>query len=247
MKSPTLYKAVAATVFVLFSLSCALFDNTVLQSGGTPGAASSGDDAAGELEALTDPRVEGALALRSVHMELQSAFPGADAVRTVISIDAAGNQHIVQATPVPDGSNITPESPDWNMFEIFIVGGNAYTRMGKTGSAESIPDEKDALSDILYSPTGPGMWLILLPEDNFIPAGTESVGGFEAEKFTVNGSLDAGAITGEFWVDKETGALVGANLSLAEAILRTAESGAGGWVTIIFTVEKAEVPAITVP
>jgi hypothetical protein len=256
MRLPTLFKAAALATASVIAFGCSIFGTSVPQAGGTPGAASSSPEAASPsagagteevLEDLTDPRVEGTLSLRSVQMELQTAIPGETPNHILISIDAAGNQRIEMTTSVPEEAAVTPESPDWNVMEIFIVDGAAYTRMGKTGSAESNPDENDALSQILYNPTGPGMWLIMLPEDNFTSAGKESKGGFDAVKYTVDGSLEGDAITGEFWVDEQTGALIDANLSLAENLLNPTDSGTGGTVTIDFSVEKADVPVITVP
>lgn len=240
--------AIAAAILAL-SLSCTFLDNILPQAGGQTAADSEylDGDTPIALEDLADPRVEGSLVLRSVEMTVQTAFPGGNPERIFISVDASGNQRIEMTTPVPEDSTITPESPDWNVYEIFMVGGAAYTRMGRTGSADPAPVENEALRKILYAPTGPGMWLILLPEDSFSPAGQETKGGFQAERYAVSGSLDDALIQGEFWVDTETGALVGASLSLAEGLFRPVESGTGGWVTIDFSVEKADVPYITVP
>ncbi len=234
---------------VFLSLSCGFFEDIFPQTDRAPAvdSGSSGENNTGAMDELTDPRVKAALALRSVRMTLEAAFPGGEADRIQIFIDAEGNQRIEMSTPLPEESGMTPESPEWNVLEIFVVDGSAYTRMGKAGIAESTPEENTVLSEILYDPKGPGMWLILLPEESFTAAGKEAKGGFDAARYSVNGSLTAGAITGVFWVDEPTGALVGANLSLAEAILRPVESGSGGVVTIDFSVEKADVPAITVP
>jgi hypothetical protein len=256
MRLPTLSKAALAAVVVMFSLSCMLLENAVPQAGETPSVASpssgvvlpaSSEAVPAEMEEVTDPRVEGTLALRSVQMELQTAFPGEDVNRTLISVDAAGNVRIESLLPVFKDSVLTPESPDWNVFEIYIVDGKGYTRSGRTGSAEADPDQNDVLSEILYSPTGPGMWLILLPEESFTSAGKESKGGFDTEKFNVKGSLELGEIRGEFWIDEPTGALVGANLSLDEGIFHPFEESTGEVVTITFSVEKTDVPTITVP
>jgi len=249
MRLPTLSKAVAVTAVVLLSLSCNFLEKTVPQAGGTPGAVlpSSTEGISGGMAEPTDPRVEGTLALRSVQMELRTVFPGEDGNRNLIFIDAAGNQRIETALPMSKDPTMTPEPPGWNVYEIFIVNGEAYTRTGKSGSAKPDPEQNDAISEILYNPAGPGMWLILLPEESFTSAGKESKGGFTAVKYTVEGSLDTGEIKGEFWVDEQTGALVRANLSLAESIFDPMDDSAGGWVTIDFKVEKADVPPISVP
>jgi hypothetical protein len=256
MRLPTLAKAAGLSMASVIVLGCGFFGTTVPQAGEAPGAVlpspetaspSAGEGAGEVLEDLTDPRVEATLALRSVNMVLEADFPGGVPIRILVSIDAAGNQRIETTTPVPEESTLTPESPEWNVFEIFIVDGEAFARMGKAGSAEPDPEENNALSEILYNPMGPGMWLILLPEESFTRAGKESKGGFDAVKYTMDGSLDGDPVTGEFWLDEPTGALIGADLSLAENILSPVESGTGGTVTIDFSVEKADVPAIAVP
>jgi hypothetical protein len=256
MALPNLRRAGALTAVAATALACGFFGTATPQSGGLPGVvspspevvpSSTGNGASDVMEELTDSRVEGTLALRSVQMELQTVFPGEAPNRILVSVDASGNQRIEMTTPVSEESALTPEPPDWNVNEIFVVDGKAYTRMGKTGSAEPDPEQNDALSEILYNPSGPGMWLILLPEESFTSAGKETKGGFDATKFTVDSSLEGDAIKGEFWVDEQTGALVGANLSLAESIFDSTVEGTGGWVTIDFTVEKEDVPAIAVP
>lgn len=257
MRIPIWPKAIAVTALFLLSLSCGLLGNTVSPNNTTPGTASdstndmtsptSQERASDAMEELTDPRVEKTLGLRSVQMALQTVLPGETPKRILVSIDAAGNQRIEMATPMLEGAALTPEPPDWNTLEIFVVDGEAYMRMGKTGSAKAEPQQNNALSDLLYNPSGPGMWLILLPEESFTDAGKELKGGFDTIKYTVDGSLEGDAITGEFWIDEQTGALIGANLSLAESIFDPMVEGTGGLVTIEFSVEKADVPAITVP
>lgn len=247
MRLSTLSKVVAIPAVMLFMLGCSILGTAVPQAGETPSVPLPSDGTTEELTELSDPRVEATLGLRSVQMELQAVIPGEDAVHTLISVDAEGNARIESALPTFEDSMVTQESPDWNVIEIFIVAGQAYVRTGKSGSAESDLEQNDALSETLYSPTSPGLWLIMLPEESFTPGGVESKGGFDALKYTVEGMLEMGAIQGEFWVDEPTGALVGANLTLAESIFRPMDESADGVVTIIFTVEKAVIPAITVP
>jgi hypothetical protein len=256
MHLPTLFKACAVTAVVVIMLGCSFLENAVPQAGESPAATSlvpatpspsPNEGPSDEMEEVTDPRVEGTLALRSVQMELQADIPGADANRTLIFVDAVGNVRMETALPIYEDSMVTPDSPDWNVFEIFIVDGLGYVRSGKTGNAEANLLQNTALSDILYFPTGPGMWLILLPEESFTSAGKESKGGFDAVKYTVDGLLELGQILGEFWVDESTGALVGANLSLAKSFFYPFEESTGEVVTITFLVEKADVAPITVP
>lgn len=243
----TLSKAIAVPAVILFMMGCIFFGTDIPQAGETPGVPLPSESSTEEVAELADPRVEATLGLRSVQMELQAVIPGEDAVHTLISIDAEGNALIESELPTFEDSMVTEESPDWNVFEIFVVEGQAYVRTGKSGSAEPDPELNDALSETLYSPTSPGLWLIMLPEESFTPGEMESIGGFDALKYTVEGMLEMGAIQGEFWVDEAMGALVGANLTLAEHIFRPMDDSADGMVTITFTVEKTDIPTITVP
>jgi hypothetical protein len=199
------------------------------------------------MQDLTDPRAEAALALRSVEVQFEASYPGQDPDRTHVSVDADGNQWIRLTTPLPDGSTVGSENPEWNTAEIFVLDGEAYSRMGMTGPAAPAPDENDAFIQLMYGPNAPVLWLMLVPEDAITETIPESRGGFDTTRYTVEGSLDAGDVWGEFWVDSATGALVGANLSVSESLLHSVESGTPGEVLIYFSVERAEIPAILIP
>jgi hypothetical protein len=249
-------RTIRLVVIGLVSTSCLFLSNPSPQSGGTfaagstplPGTTPGKSIAAGtDFPEFTDPRVEGTLGLRSVQMELTTTIPGQDPVRIRIFVDASGNARIEMNLQTFEDQEITPESADWNMVEIFIVDKKAYTRMGKSGSAEAHPDEDNALKDILYAPTGPGMWLILLPKESLTSQGKESKGGFETVRYKLAGSLDSSEILGQCWIDEPTGALVGADLSIPEPFFISTDETASGTVTIVFSVTKADVPLITVP
>lgn len=256
MRSPLSKSVPAVSAVAALAMSCSLFSSAGQTPGESPVAPLSspetpilaeGDVSPDELEGLTDPRVEATLSLRSVKMVLEVSFPGEATDRSLAFIDASGNQRIEITTPIPEGVELTPTSEDWNVAEIFIVDGQAYSRMGMTGSAEMRPDEADALSQMIYNPTGPGLWLILAPPEAFTSTIEDTKRGFEAVRYTLDTSLEGGDVWGEIWIDKETGALIEATLSISEALLRSVESGTGGEVLIYFSVEKAEVPPIEVP
>ncbi len=239
MRHPTLSKIAMGIAATGLLLSCSILESSAFQGSDT--------SIPGKLEAvqtLEDPRVEEVYALRSVQMLLETAFSGKTPNRTVISIDAEGNQKIELTVPRADGS-VDPSGA--NVLEIFVIGGTAYSRMGKEGSAEADPSQDNALHGILYGPTGPGMWLMLLPRDALQSTGTENKGGFETQRYSVDGSIEEGTVQGEIWVDKQTGALIGADLSISESLISADGSGASGTVSIVLTVEKADVPAITLP
>ena len=194
------------------------------------------------VRTLEDPRVEEIISLRSVRMQLETTFPGKAPNRTLIFIDAEGNQKIELTVPRADEA---ADAAEENILEIFVIGGTAYSRMGRDGPAAADPSQENALHGILYGPYGPGMWLMLLPKDALTSAGTETKGGFETERYSIRGSVEEGTVQGEIWLDKQTGSLIGADLSVSESLFSAEGSGAGGTVSIILTVEKAEIPEIT--
>jgi hypothetical protein len=242
MSHSTLLKLARIGTFSLLILSCSFFENASSQVSTATGAANPDSPQTRE-----DPRVQGTLALRSVQMVLETTFPGGTPKRILISIDADGNQKIELAIPLPEGSSDTSDFPEGNILEIFVIDGAAFSRMGKEGQAETSPEQIDALHRILYNPTGPGMWMMLLPKDAFSSTGIETKGGFEMQRYSIKASIEEGTVQGEIWVDKQTEALIGANLSVSESLFHAEGSGTSGSVSIILTVEKAEIAAITLP
>jgi hypothetical protein len=242
MSHPKFLKLAGIGTFAVLFLSCSLLENASSQASTATGALNPGS-----AQTAEDPRVQGTLGLRSVQMVLETTFPGETPQRILISIDADGNQRIEMALPLPEGSSDISDSPDANILEIFVIGGAASSRIGKEGKAESSPEQNDALHRILYNPTGPGLWVILLPKDSFTSAGTDEKGGFQARRYSVDGSIEEGRIRGDIWQDEQTDALVGANLSVSESLFYPPDTGRNGTATIQLNVEKAVVPAITLP
>ena len=150
------------------------------------------------------------------------------------------------ALPEPEGSD-AGDSPDANILEIFVIDGESYTRMGKEGQAGSSPEQIDALARILYYPTGPGLWLRILPKDSLHAAGDETKGGFQTSRFLVEGSLEEGTIRGTIWPEEESDALIGAEFAVSASLFSPPDTGRTGTVTIALNIEKADVPVITLP
>lgn len=256
MRPPLSRSVPALMVAAALAMSCSFFSGAASQTDEGPAAPEpaietpalpEGEISSDEMEGLTDPRVEAALSLRSVQMVLEVSFPGEATDRSLVFVDASGNQRIEMTTPIPEDAELPPTSEDWNVAEIFVVDGQAYSRMGKIGSVELHPEEADALSQMIYNPTGPGLWLLLAPGEAFTSTIEESQGGFDCIRYALDTSLEGGDVWGEIWVDQETGALIEANLSISEGLLRPVESGTEAEVLIYFSVEKAEVPPIEIP
>jgi hypothetical protein len=232
-------------------LSCSPQANPSAGPSGTAADQTAADQTAADqtpgAQAPEDPRVERALALRSVQMELTTTFPGKEPTRALAAVDAEGNERIEMNLPVPEGSSGAAASPDANVLEIYVIDGAAYSRVGKEGPAESSPEQLDSLHGMLYNPAGPGFWLELLSEGSVQAAGNETTGGFQAVRYTVNGSLEEGTIRGTIWLEEKTDTLIGADLAVSESLFYPPDSGRTGTVAIRLTVEKADVPAVALP
>lgn len=161
----------------------------------------------------------------------------------------AGNKHLSITVPLNAAftADQPPDAPLPGDFELFIVDGNAYTRIGGEGEAVQDNSYLTMLAETLNGPEGPGLWLNILPEEDYTPAGTETRGGFTTTKYTVEGNLEKGAVNGTIWVDNKSGALVGAELTVSEGLFFPPGSNGSGGVRITLTVQQATVPAITLP
>jgi hypothetical protein len=132
-------------------------------------------------------------------------------------------------------------------FELFVVDGKAYTRIGMQTPATPDDAYLNLLANTLSGPDGPGLWLNLLPDESFMPQGPESYGGFTAAKFLVDGQATDWRLTGTIWVDEGSSALVGATLSIPGGLFYPPESGLAGEVSISLRVEPASIPPISIP
>jgi hypothetical protein len=101
------------------------------------------------------------------------------------------------------------------------------------------------LSNQLHGPDGPGLWLDLLPAGSLQPAGGESVGGFAADKYTVNGMVHGQKITGSLWYYAH--ALVQVELHIPAGLLDPTKPAAQGELKITLETQKADVPPVTLP
>jgi hypothetical protein len=260
MRRERVFAMAAILALAALVLACGSSANPSAGPSGTAGAEQTAGQTAAEQTAgqtaaeqtagpptVEDPRVERALALRSVQMELTTTFPGEEPTRVLASVDAAGNQLIETRLPLAGGSTVSTDSPDANVLEIYVIDGAAYSRVGKEGPAESSPEQADALHRMLYNPAGPGLWLELLSEGSLQAAGSETTGGFAAAKYTVDGPLEEGTIRGTIWLEEGTETLVGADLAVSESLFYPPGSGRTGTVDIRLSVGKADVPAIALP
>ena len=101
------------------------------------------------------------------------------------------------------------------------------------------------LSNLLHGPNGPGLWLDLLPAGSLQSAGRTTVGGFDADKYTVNGTVHGQKITGSLWY--ESHALVQVELHIPAALLDPTQPAVQGELKITLAAQKASVPPVILP
>ncbi len=200
-------------------------------------------------ETLTqiDLWLEATASLRSVNLELVTTYSNREPQILSAQIDSTGNIHLSLAMPLPEEIAATPDVSSLGDFELFVIDGIAYTRIGEEDPATQDNSYLSMLSDTLLGPEGPGLWLNILPEEDYTPAGKESYGGFNAAKYSVDGQLEKGTVTGTIWVADQSDALVGAELTVSEGLFFPPGSNQGGDVRITLTVSQAQVQAITLP
>ena len=155
--------------------------------------------------------------------------------------------------PAPDPKYLpqgfdTTQLPTSN--ELFVVDGKAYQMSDLDPTWMSTPIDEDYLSTLsenLHGPDGVAEWLDILPDGSLTSAGQETVGGFAADKYTVNGSVDGQAIIGSLWYEPQSDALVKAELHVPAAINDVTNKSPTGELKINLDTEKPDVPQVTLP
>jgi hypothetical protein len=188
--------------------------------------------------------------MRSVIIRLKIQQPDGSMNSTQIEIDSTGNLHEIKSMPPLSKEGLPPgvEAPERSdHFEIFVIGGKAYIPSEINKEWKSKPVDEDFLptvSSFLHSGYGLATWLDLLPEGSLTSAGQETVGGFNADKYTVKGTVGEQEITGSLWYEPQTGALVKAELNVPAVLY---DESLSGQVKISLDTQKAQVAAIALP
>lgn len=192
------------------------------------------------------------LELRSIRFQLTALQPDGSARSVQAQIDNAGSMYLKFHSPDPGLSDI-PENfdPDLKLpedSEVYVVDGKAYQPDDQNPAWMTAPvadDYMKELSDLLHGPNGPGLWLDLLPAGSLTPAGQETVGGFIADKYTVNGTVHDQTITGSLWYESHT--LVQVELHIPAALFDPDTLAAQGERKITLEVQKTAVPPVMLP
>ena len=192
------------------------------------------------------------LGMRSIQFNLTALQPDGTSRSLQAEIDSSGNMHLkfhssVALPPgLPEKFNSTLKFPEES--ELYMVDGKAYQLDDQNPAWTTTPLATDygmVLSNLLHGPNGPGLWLDLLPAGSLQSAGRATVGGFAADKYTLNGTVHGQKITGSLWY--ESHALVQVELHIPAALLDPTQPAAQGELKITLAAQKASVPPVILP
>lgn len=193
------------------------------------------------------------LAMRSVTINLTSLRPDGTSRTIDVEIDSAGNMHLIYGLPAIDPKTL-PEGVDPKAlptgYEMYMVGGKVYQPDDQNPGWMTAPVDEDylpRLSEQFRGPDGPALWLDLLPEGSIHAAEKDTVGGFAADKYTVNGQVGGQSISGTIWFEPQADALVQAELHVPAVLLSNPEDPQKGEILITLNAQKADVPPLTLP
>lgn len=221
----------------------------------TPRATPLPQDSLSEIPQATpdglDP-LERLIAMDSIKFNLTALQPDGTSRSVQGEIDSTGNMHLKLHSPVllppdmPEKFSPTLKLPEDS--ELFVVGGKAYQPDEQNPSWMTTPVSEDyivVLSNLLHGQNGPGFWLDILPDGSLQSAGHETVGGFEADKYIVNGTVHGQKITGSLWYESHT--LVRVELHIPAALLDPNKPAVQGERKITLEAQKASVPPVVLP
>jgi len=230
------------------------FPSTPSNQAGSEAPGVAGQPPVGSEQPTAEPDpLDHLLAMRSIIIHLTALQSDGSSSSTQIEIDSAGNMHVKYSLPAMD-PKLLPQGFDATQLptsnELLVVDGKAYQPSDQDPNWMSTPMDENyiqTLSQDLHGPDGVAPWLDILPDGSLISAGQETVGGFETNKFTVNGAVEGGAITGSLWYEPQANALVKAELHVPAAIYDVTDKSPTGELKITLDTQKADVPMVTLP
>ncbi len=236
------------TIILMLILACNF--STVTRSAGNPPPSpteANPDTASTETPSQTAAWSSATLTLRSVTLELSTTYAGEKPKTVSAQIDAAGNLHLRMSMPPLEAFAAMPGISQPGDFELFIIDGTAYARIGQDNPPVQDDSSKSMLEDLLLGPEGPGLWLDLVPENGFIKTGTQSYEGFNVSTYKVNYQNEQGTLTGTIRVADKSEALVSAELTVSKGLFFPPGFNPSGDVQISLKVQQAEISPISLP
>lgn len=204
-------------------------------------------------ELLQPDPLDHLLGMRSVQFTLSVTRPDGTIRSLDAEIDSAGNMHITFGY---QGFDLTGMPKDYDpkalpsSAELYVIGGKAYLPDDLDPNWKTTPFDENypaTLTLELHGLEGPALWLDLLPAGSIQPAGQESVGGFAADKYNVDGSVDGQKISGTLWEEPQADALVQAELHIPAALLSPPNQPLPGEMLITLKAQKADIAPIKLP
>jgi hypothetical protein len=204
-----------------------------------------------DVPAGLDP-LDRLLEMRSIQFNLTALQPDGTSRSVQAEIDSTGNMHLKLHSPVRVPSEL-PENFNPNLklpeeSELYVVDGKVYQPSNQSPAWMTEPVAEDygkELSGLLHGPNGPGIWLDILPAGSLKPAGQETVGGFQADKYIVNGIVHNQIISGSLWYESHT--LVQVELHIPAALFAADPSTASGELKITLDAQKKDMPPVILP
>jgi hypothetical protein len=225
--------------------------STGVASQTTPLPLGSTSEATQTNPAAPDP-LERLLGMRSIQFNLTALQPDGTSRSVQAEIDSNGNMHLklhasVSLPPnLPEKFSTTSSLPEES--ELYVVDGKTYQSDEQNPAWMTTPVAEDyvvVLSNLLHGPNGPGLWLDILPAGSLQSAGRETVGGFDADKYTVNGTVHGQKITGSLWYESHT--LVQVELHIPAALLDPTKPAAQGELKITLETQKVSGSPVILP
>jgi hypothetical protein len=219
----------------------------------TSPSAPAGDTAGSDPLAVENDPLDNLLTLRSVQFILDSQYPDGSRRTIQCEIDNAGNMHILTDEPAMDDSGMPKERPPQGIspqVEIFVLDGMAYTPDDLNPDWKTVPVDENFVPNFaieLHGMDGPALWLNLLPAGSIIKEDNESVGGFDAQRYRVQGKIGGEDVSGVFWKTLQTNALVQMELHIPAALFNLPDEPSTGKMIITLKAQKVAVDNITLP
>lgn len=207
---------------------------------------------AGAASDETDP-LDRLLTMRSLKFNLTSLKWDGTSYSIDVEIDSAGNMHVKHSLPCIDPA-IIPEGYDQSTLpsgnELVVVDGKANRPSDQNPGWMTTPIDENYIQSLareLHGPDGSAIWLDILPLGSINAAGKDTVGGFAADKYAVNGQVRGQSITGAIWFEPQVDALIQAELHVPAVLLSDPGKPQQGELKITLNAQKADVTPVTLP
>lgn len=208
---------------------------------------------ASQDELLQPDPLDHLLGMRSIQFNLTVTRLDGTIRSLDAEIDSAGNMHLIFGY---QGFDLTGMPKDFDpkalppSAEIFVIGSKAYLPDAQDPKSRTTPFDENYPANLsleLHGLESPALWLNLLPPGSIQPAGQETVGGFAADKYRVDGKVDGQKISGTLWEEPQADALVQAELHIPAALLSPPNQPLSGEMLITLKAQKKDVAPVVLP